>query len=375
MKKSVLIGAGQIGRGFLGQTLDASGYELVFVDASQQLVDTMNREGEYKVIIMGADEQEQVVRRFQALTPSPDVAKKEMLEADLVLTAVGPGMLPRVAGMIAQGIAARHAAKVHRPLDVIACENMDNGTSELYGFVLPGLNGDVKDYADEYVGFPNAEVSRLVMPMQGGKPLTVRVEQYMEWIVDRNKVKGDLTGIIGLELKDDATPYIKRKMYTLTGHAMLGYYGYMAGYQYTYQAAYDETIFRKIFRALTECGKGWSLEYGLPLDNFMEYITIMLRRFSDTRMKDECIRVCREPIRKLANDERFIAPAWTAVKHEIAPYSIVDGIRCAMRYDYSGDDQAVRLQSLLKEKGRGHVLREVCGLAENDELYRLICDE
>ena len=37
MKKFVMYGAGNIGRGFIGQTFSKSGYEVVFVDVNREM--------------------------------------------------------------------------------------------------------------------------------------------------------------------------------------------------------------------------------------------------------------------------------------------------------------------------------------------------
>ena len=49
--KLVLFGAGKIGRSFIGQVFSRSGYEVVFIDINQQLIDHLNKSGQYKVII------------------------------------------------------------------------------------------------------------------------------------------------------------------------------------------------------------------------------------------------------------------------------------------------------------------------------------
>ena len=42
MNKAVQFGAGNIGRGFTGQLFSESGFEVVFVDVVQSLVDLLN---------------------------------------------------------------------------------------------------------------------------------------------------------------------------------------------------------------------------------------------------------------------------------------------------------------------------------------------
>ena len=40
MKKAVMYGAGNIGRGFIGQVLHDSGYEVVFIDVNTAVLDS-----------------------------------------------------------------------------------------------------------------------------------------------------------------------------------------------------------------------------------------------------------------------------------------------------------------------------------------------
>lgn len=43
--KAIMYGAGSIGRGFIGALFSDLGYEVVFIDVNDWLVDTMNTEG------------------------------------------------------------------------------------------------------------------------------------------------------------------------------------------------------------------------------------------------------------------------------------------------------------------------------------------
>ena len=58
MKKLVLFGAGKIGRSFIGQLFAVSGYEVVFVDVSEQIVRELNKRNEYSVVIKSANADE-----------------------------------------------------------------------------------------------------------------------------------------------------------------------------------------------------------------------------------------------------------------------------------------------------------------------------
>ncbi|MCD6220473.1 mannitol-1-phosphate 5-dehydrogenase, partial [Candidatus Calescamantes bacterium] len=45
MKKAVQFGAGNIGRGFLADLFTASGYQVVFIEVNEKLVEELKRRG------------------------------------------------------------------------------------------------------------------------------------------------------------------------------------------------------------------------------------------------------------------------------------------------------------------------------------------
>lgn len=49
MKTAVQIGAGNIGRGFMAQIFHDSGYEVVFIEAKEELVEAINLKGRYQI--------------------------------------------------------------------------------------------------------------------------------------------------------------------------------------------------------------------------------------------------------------------------------------------------------------------------------------
>ena len=59
----------------------------------------------------------------------------------------------------------------------------------------------------------------------------------------------------------------------------------------------------------------------------------------------------------------------------IVPEGIIHSIALALRYDNPADESAVRLQEMIAGKGVAAVLQEVCNLAPDGKLHRLILAE
>lgn len=166
---AVHFGAGNIGRGFIGQLLHESGYNIVFVDVQENVVNSLKTQGRYEVILADESEEHILIDHVTALhsLDDADEVTDRLAEADLITTAVGPNILPVIAPAIAKGLMER----IHRggsPINVIACENMVGASEALRGFVMEHVPDEVKYAVENIAGFPNAAVDRIV-PEQGAR--------------------------------------------------------------------------------------------------------------------------------------------------------------------------------------------------------------
>ena len=102
--KAIMYGAGNIGRGFIGQLLSESGYEVSFVDVNMQVIDALNERGEYPVeILENESNREKTVKNVKGVNGmDADAVALAIAEADVMATAVGVNILPRIAGNIAK---------------------------------------------------------------------------------------------------------------------------------------------------------------------------------------------------------------------------------------------------------------------------------
>jgi mannitol-1-phosphate 5-dehydrogenase len=368
MKKAIQFGAGNIGRGFIGAVLSEAGYHVVFADVNELVVNKINEDGKYTVAIMDTECTEQVITNISAVdSRSPELAK-EIAQAQVVTTAVGLGILPRIAGALAAGIAERQAQGITDYLNVIACENGLRASSQLKEHVYSHLSDEQKAYADEYVAFPDCSVDRIVPPIKSENPIDVVVEKFYEWNVERASIKGELK-MEGMNLADNLIAYIERKLFTLnTGHAITAYLGNLKGLKTIADSIADEEIYTIVKAAMQESGEGLVAKYGFDHDAHFAYIDKIIGRFRNPHLQDDVTRVGREPLRKLSANDRLIKPTMTAVEHGFATPNLVLGIGAALHYNNPEDPQSVQLQQAIAEVGVAKAFEQFSGVSADSEL-------
>ncbi|MCI5952119.1 MAG: mannitol-1-phosphate 5-dehydrogenase [Anaerostipes sp.] len=372
MKKAIQIGAGNIGRGFIGGLLSNAGYHVVFADVNQQVIDKINEDGTYTIHVMDVESSEQVITNISGVNSTTPAMVDEIVEAEIITTAVGLVILPRIAPAIAQGIEKRMAEGVDAYLNIIACENAIKASSQLKEAVYGQLSEEAKAYADKYVGFPDCSVDRIVPPVRCENPIDVVVEAYYEWNVEEASFKGEIPQIEGMNLAGNLMAYIERKLFTLnTGHCITAYLGFLKGYATIDESIADDEIFTVVKSAMTESGMGLVKKHGLDKEAHLKYIDKIINRFKNPYLKDDVVRVGREPLRKLSATDRLAKPTLTAAGYGLPVDHLLVGIAAALHYKNDQDPQSVELQQKVEELGIRGVLKEVSGI-EDESLLQTI---
>ncbi|OPJ93238.1 mannitol-1-phosphate 5-dehydrogenase [Serratia marcescens] len=367
--KALHFGAGNIGRGFIGKLLADAGVELTFADVNQTVLDLLNSRKSYSVHVVGEQERVENVTNVSAVNSGGEAAVALIGEADLVTTAVGPQILAKIAGTIAKGLVLRHQQGNVQPLNIIACENMVRGTSQLKQHVFAALPQDEQAWVEQHVGFVDSAVDRIVPPADSSDPLEVTVETFSEWIVDQTQFKGQPPAIAGMELTDNLMAFVERKLFTLnTGHAITAYLGQRAGLQTIRDAILDPAIRRVVKGAMEESGAVLIKRYGFDADKHAAYINKILGRFENPYLHDDVERVGRQPLRKLSAGDRLIKPLLGTLEYGLPHANLIQGIAAAMSYRSEQDPQALELAELLNTLGPKAALAQISGLPAESEV-------
>lgn len=369
MKRAIQFGAGNIGRGFIGALLSKSGYHVVFADVNEEIISKINEDKCYTIHIMDVECKDEKVENISGVISTSDEILEEIRTSDIITTAVGPVVLPRIASTIANGIKLRKITGVTSYLNIVACENAIKASSQLEEEVKKYLNEEEIAYLNEYVGFPNCSVDRIVPPVKSENILDVVVENFYEWNVEEKAFKGEIPKIYGMNLADNLMAYIERKLFTLnTGHAITAYFGYLKGYNTVDESIKDEVIHNLVKKAMIESGQGLIAKYNFDKEEHFKYIDKIIGRFKNPYLKDDVARVGREPLRKLNENDRLIKPLMTAKSFNLDIDNLLLGVGAALNYNNEEDSQSVELQSLISEKGVKESLAHVANLAQEQEI-------
>lgn len=373
MKRAIHFGAGKIGRGFIGALLSQAGYEVCFAEANPQLVDEINRRRGYTVHVTDEICVELRIAGVSAVRADSGEAVRRLVDADLVTTAVGLGVLPRVAPVIAAGLRARKAAGVAAPLNVVACENGVRATSRLKASVYEALDAPTAAWAERTVGFADCSVDRIVPPVRSENPIDVVVENFYEWNVEEKSFVGGAPHIEGMNLADNLLAYIERKLFTLnTGHAITAYLGRMKGLATIDESIADPAIFAIVKEAMQQSGQALVEKFGFDRDAHFKYIDKIIGRFKNPYLKDDVARVGREPLRKLSSTDRLVKPMMTAREYGLPCDKLLLGIGAALHYNNPEDPQSVKMQELIAAKGLRQAVSEITSIPATDPVIEEI---
>lgn len=372
MKTAIQFGAGNIGRGFIGMLLAQAGYRTVFADVNPVIIDRLAQDKQYTVHIMDVEKKDILIENVDGILSTGEEIIHEIADAEVVTTAVGLVILPRIAPTIAAGIRERKEKGCEEALNIIACENAIRASSQLKAHIYEILNDEEKAYCDKYVGFPDCSVDRIVPPVRNEIPTDVVVEDYYEWNVEKASFKGEIPQIAGMNLADDLMAYIERKLFTLnTGHCITAYLGVINGKETIKEAIDTPEIYDLVHSAMTQSGAGLIKKHGFDAEAHAHYIEKIIGRFKNPYLQDDVTRVGREPLRKLSATDRLVKPMMTAMEYGLPVDKLIVGIGAALRYNNVEDEQSVKLQALIEEKGVVAAFSEVSGVTDEAVLAQV----
>lgn len=379
MKKAVMYGGGNIGRGFIAQLFNLSGYEVVFIDVVDALVEKMNNDKEYPIYITKGDTYDKyTVTNVRAVNGKDENAvAEEIATADVMATAVGVNILKFIAKPLAAGVEKR-ASINGKPLNIIICENKIDADKYLRSLVNEHLSEAGKKYFEEQVGLVEASIGRMVPAtpdnIKAENFLAVCVEPYCTLPVDKNGFKGEIPEIKNMEPFAPFEFFIQRKLFMHNmSHAVTAYLGNLCGYEYIWEAIDDARIRYVALRALLESALAMHKEHGVDIAELLDHCYDLLNRFTNKLLGDTIARVGRDTQRKLNKEDRIVGALNLCKKMGVEAKYLYIAVAAGLRFGPEGDDSSIEIMNYTKENGVKAALAKYCDITDEVDVKAIEC--
>jgi mannitol-1-phosphate 5-dehydrogenase len=379
LQKAVIFGAGNIGRGFIGQLFSESGYEICFVDIDAGLIDRLKNDRSYQLHLVSN-------QRDESLTIEPvtgihagnvsqvvDILKVCTLGA----TAVGVRVLPHIAPVIAKAMKQRFVSGIDLPLNLIICENRQNAGEYLRSLVYEYLTKEEKEYADKYLGLVDTVIGRMVPPLpedlRGEEPTLIRAEPYKQLPVAKNMFRGAIPEVISMQAEEHFEAFTAMKLFIHNaGHAALAYLGSLKGYEYGWEALENMEVLKDVQGVMQESSEAISKKYHIDTVALDAYSQELIQRFRNKALGDTLYRLGRDPLRKLSPEDRLVGAARLVEEVGNVPRYLPKAIAAGFRFHHPDDAISTELKMIINSIGIDGAIENISGISPDETLGKQV---
>ena len=376
--KSVILGAGRIGRGFVTQLLTLNNVDITYFDASDAMVEQMNQIGHYTIHVLGHSDLDLEVDHVKAY-PTSDIDQLAACwkESDFIFTACGGKNMPSVGKTIGQAFKKLVTIGGVHLSNIITCENWIDPAKDLEEAILSCLDEKEAKLFKENVGVGESVIlctgTGAPDPSKVINPIDTWVQNFKYLPIDKDAIKTEIPNWEYIEFVDNFGHLLTQKLYTNnTSCGSVAYLGHLKGLTYMAEAANDveiEPIMDEIYNEINQ-----ALIQGMGIDAESQYAFSKRAKakYTDRDIVDKLTRIARDPLRKLRPEDRLIGPSKIALSIGVKPTAIALATAAALFYDEPDDESAMKLQQMRKEHGVEYILQNVCQLKPEEELYQMI---
>lgn len=373
--KAVHFGAGSIGRGFIGQLLHDSGYDIVMVDVNTALVNRINAHQGYDLYLINHAYQKVTIDHVTALSATQDSQAliEAIVSADLITTSVWADNLAQIAPVILKGLVQRQHLQKSR-LNILACENAFMNGQILHDEILKADTQQELIYLDAVAAFPNTVVDRMVLDYVTAGQHSVAIGDSFELAIESSQLVDPKTPpIVGAEYTQNLQKYLERKLYIINcGHAWAGYIGYVLGCNIIQDVFARADLVQQVRQTMEESARLLVRKYDFTAADLDHYIDFAIDRYQTPGIKDPIARVCRSPIRKLGPQDRLVAPAVQLEQYGLPNELLLKGIAAALLFFNPQDEQCVILQKYLTDHGLPQTIEHFTAISTASPAFKKI---
>lgn len=373
MKNVLIVGAGRLGKGFVGETFDNAGWNITFLDKDPRVSEELLKHGCYYVKVHRVDEiQNRTVKNFQAFTCDEAYSCMEaFLETDVIVLPLYPEDFEEAAEYLAKCFEEFFKVHPERKLTMICITNKN--------YLIPGiteafkkdLSQDARNWFDQNVVIRDSIIRRST---DASSNYDVHIDTVaVNSLLIQQPVNNDISDVEWMELTDKIEMLKDIKVIAVNGpHATLAYMGYLKGYHTIPESEADPEIAQVVKEVVEELTEAVMKEYPITPE---ELHNLVYFAPAQGVLPDSIYRVGYDPIRKLSKGDRLTGAAQLCLKHGVCFDAIAKGMVAGFKYAEPRDANAQKLQKEIKELGIGQAVCKYTGLEPDSPIVQRVIEE
>lgn len=344
MSKIVIVGAGKTGRGFLARLLNKQ--QIYLIDKDATLVQKLMQDKQIPIDFFGGKKPSLTVQIAGAYTWET-VSEDVFAGADVILVSVGGTNLGDVGQELKRFVTADSR--------IIVCENASAPAKKLGEAIgIPGLSiGESTVFCTTIEKEPGSVAIHSewypCLQFDGG------AFRELSWVPE------------GLKSVQNFDGFLDRKLFTYnSASCIIAYLGAYKGYTVYADAANDPEILSLLDENYDRINDCICREHGYEKQDQAEFARLSRDKFTDRTLVDTVARNAREPQRKLTERERIVAPLLLEQKYGYDSSVLEKALAAALLYTPAEEE---KWNAILADKGYAGVLRDICGLSEENPAF------
>ena len=372
MANAVILGAGRLGKGFLGETLaNAPRWHTTFLDKDAGVIQKLNETGSYHVQVYRKEcIEEQEVSGYEAyetlLEPQDCHA---IVYADLLFLSIYPQDFPEAIAYVKEIFKMRAKTNPNQKLSMLCLTNKNGMIPMIQDAFVKDMNEELLSWFMHQVVIRDTIIRRST-DADDHRSLNIRSTAVLSLLI-QPPLTIDIADIEWLELCDDIAMLKDIKVFLVNGpHAASAYLGWYRGYTTINELLEDEDGAAFIQEVTKEIRAGILQQYPISEEQ-LDKLSVFPKAKGD--MPDTVYRVGKDPLRKLSYDDRLCGSARMCKAHHLPYEHIVQAIAYGLLYDEKTDEAAMQMQMLIQEKGIIEAVHQICGFSYQEDLLKEIC--
>lgn len=374
MKNVIIVGAGRLGKGFVGETFFNAGWNIAFLDNDPQVIDELNKEGFYDVRVHTTDDVfVNKIDGYKAFVTDEECSVMDsFLETDLLMLPLYPEDFEESAKYLAKCFDKQFEVDPSAKKTLICLTNKNHIIDQITGYFRENLGSEeAKEWFDSNVAVRDSIVRRSTDAETTYS--TDLVTTAVAALIIQGPVYSDFSDVKWLDVRENVEMLKDIKVFTINGpHAATAYYGYLKGYDDIVTAQADPDVAALIKAVHDATVHAVLFEYPVTREEIRELEYLPKAK---NEMPDAIYRVGYDPIRKVGPQDRFMGVITLCEKYGINYDGIAKALACAFAYSEPADESAMTLQKDIAKDGIRATVAKYVGRDQKDEVVDKIVDE